>query len=356
MNDKLFAAISLAVFAVLTLGVMGFNYWIDPLWHYDHAHAYNDVQVVTDEREQKTADQQYGPPEDADTLLIGSSRSTYVQPSDFEEWDVYNYSVSNLSMREYQSMIMYAFEQNPDYERVVLGVDFFKSSTEQASAPVSIKNYKAKVEQPFYRVKNLLSLDVLEYSLQNFELSAEDAITEDRLYNRKGDAFAEVLSAEEVKANTAAKIEKFGSTFYGEHYEYFPQYKEIMQKVKDTEPQAEKIVYTTPISTALFRELIAQGLLDEYETWLADLVDVYGGVWNFMYPNPVTNDIMNYFDGHHFYPEVGAMIAERLEEGASAEVPETFGTFVTSDNLDRHFAQIERLVAELETDETLTQK
>lgn len=347
MSDKSYSLTVMAIFASLTAAVAGFNYWIDPLWHYGHAHEFNDVQVVTDEREQKTANQIYVP-KDADTLLIGSSRSTYIHTDAFSDWDVYNYSVANLSMREYQTMMSFAFEENPDYERVVLGVDFFKSSTQEAEAPRSISNHVKRVTEPFYRSKNLLSFDLLKTSYENFQLASEDAITEDRLYNREGNAFAERLSEEETLAQTESKIRKFESTFYGERYTYFPKYKEVMTKVRDTHPEAEKIVYTTPISSELFKSLDSTGLYDEYEIWLRDLVDVYGGVWNFMYPNTVTNDITNYFDGHHFYPEVGDMIAARVEQGEAADVPENFGVYVTPENIDEHLAEVEALVGGLE--------
>ncbi|MCH4826807.1 hypothetical protein [Planococcus halocryophilus] len=347
MYDKKFSFTVMAIFATLTITAATFNFWIDPLWHYGHAHELNDVQVVTDEREQKTA-QQFYQQVDADTLLLGSSRSTYIQPSGFQNWQVYNYSVSNLSMREYYTMMIYAFDHNPDYQRVLLGVDFFKSSEEQAENARAITGYETKVKKPFYRIKNLLSLDALGYAIDNVKLSASNNISEDRLYNRQGDAFARKLSEEETAQDTATKITRFEDTFYGDHYVYYSRYKEIMQKVHDSYPQAEKIVYTTPISTELFKSLVETGLLDDYEIWLRDLVSVYGGVWNFMYPNRVTNDINNYYDGHHFYPEIGALISKRLEKGEDADVPEDFGVLVTEDNIDEHLAMVRQLVAEFE--------
>lgn len=343
MNDRKFIVTVMAIFATLTIAVMSFNYWIDPLWHYDHAHAYNDLQVVTDEREQKTANQLYVP-KTADTLLIGSSRSTYIHTTSFQDWDVYNFSVSNLSMREYQSMIMFAFKQNPELERVILGVDFFKSSTQEATAPRSIANHEAKVQKPFYRIKNLMSFNVLEYSIGNYKLSVDNEITMERLYNREGNAFALKLTNEEIFNQTVNKITKFEDTFYGDSYEYFPFYKEVMTKVRDTYPEAEKVVYTTPISTELFKALVYTDLFDEYEVWLRDLVDVYGGVWNFMYPNEVTNTITNYFDGHHFYPEVGDRIAKTIESGSPTG---DFGTYVTADTIDEHLESVQELVNQL---------
>ena len=347
MSDKKFTVTIVILFAVLVSSVVSFNFWIDPLWHYSHAHAYNDVQKVINEREQKIAQLQFEE-KDFDTLLIGSSRSTYIHPTAFGTWDVFNASVANLSMREYQSYILYAQSQNKDIERIILGVDFFKSSEEEAGAARSVNNYEAKVKQPFYRAKNLLSLQVLDYSIDNFKLSRGNLITEDRLYNRQGEAFAKKLTENEIEKMTAEKIKRFEETFYGEHYTYYPKYAEIMTKVKNTVPNGEMIVFTTPISTELFKTLVNTGLYDDYEVWIRDLVEVYGGVWNFMYPNTVTNDINNYYDGHHFYPEIGSLIANRIENGTASPATDDFGFYVTTDNIEKHLKEVRSLVAEFE--------
>jgi hypothetical protein len=54
-----------------------------------------------------------------------------------------------------------------------------------------------------------------------------------------------------------------------------------------------------------------------------------------MYPNSITNDSSNYFDGHHFYPEVGTMIAHRID-GTNQGVPKDFGIYVTNENIAEH--------------------
>ena len=347
MSEKKFIATILVLFTTLSISVVSFNFWMDPLWHYGHAHDYNDVQNVIDEREQKIVQLKYRE-KDYNTLLVGSSRSTYIHPSAFEKWKVFNFSVANLSMREYHSYILYAQSQNKHIERVILGVDFFKSSEQEAAASRSLHNYEVKIEQPFYRTKNLLSLQAFKYSIKNFMLSKNNEISEDRLYNRHGEAFARKLSENEVDEVLSEKIERFEEEFYGKHYSYYPLYTEIMEKVKGTMPEGKIIVFTTPISTELFKSLVKTGLYDDYEGWLRDLVNVYGGVWNFMYPNSITNDIHNYYDGHHFYPEIGSLIANRIEEGEHSTAPVDFGVYVTNDNIEQHLRQVRELISKFD--------
>ncbi len=124
-------------------------------------------------------------------------------------------------------------------------------------------------------------------------------------------------------------------------YEYNPDYKKVLLQLKEKYPDTQFIIFTTPISTPLFQALVEEGRLADYEQWLTDVIDVFGGVYNFMYPNTVTNDITNYFDGHHFYPEVGTMIAHRID-GTLTGVPEDFGQYVTKENLEDHLRNVEQ--------------
>lgn len=343
MSYKQFTIIILSVVSTVTILFSSFNYYIDPLWTFGHQHSYNDVQIVIDERRQKTAELHFQP-FTYDSLLIGSSRSTYINPHELTGMNAYNFSVSNLSIREYRSMIDFAKRQHGgELENILLGVDFFKSSTKESSVPRSLEGNIETVTAPLYRFKNLLSYDVFEYSLENLKMSKENVITKDRIYNRSNVANAVVLDKETVKKATVEKIERFRTVFYGGNYVYYPEYKAVMKDLKAANPKTNFIIYTTPISTPLFQTMVEEGQLDDYERWLTDLVDVFGGVYNFMYPNSITNDLSNYFDGHHFYPPVGTMIAHQIS-GNSVDVPEDFGVYVTKDNLEAHLDYVKGVI------------
>ncbi|MGG6445856.1 hypothetical protein [Pseudobacillus badius] len=65
-----------------------------------------------------------------------------------------------------------------------------------------------------------------------------------------------------------------------------------------------------------------------------------------MYPNKVTLDLNNYFDGHHFYPHVGDQIAARILKGP--HVPNSaFGVYVTDATIDAHLKEVEQLAKQL---------
>ncbi|KAB8129193.1 hypothetical protein F9U64_15520 [Gracilibacillus oryzae] len=324
MSYKLFTTVFLFITMAVLLTIGAFNFWIDPLWTFSHAHEKNDVQVVIDERQQKV-NQLYFGDEDYDTLLIGSSRTTYIPASEFVGWDVFNFAASDLAFQEYKGMIDFAKEQKGEFDRIIIGVDFFKSSVKESEDPVSLEPYVEKVKEPFYRWKNLLSLDVLDYSRKNYRISENDQIVELRNYNRHNTAFAKHFEQGTIEEETKAKVYKFRQQFFGDNYQYNEKMKTVMQQLKDENPNTEFIIYTTPISAPLYNAMIEEGNEEDYDRWLSDLVDVFGGVYHFMYPNSVTKDLSNYFDGHHFYPNVGEKIARTISTG---EFTGDFGVYL----------------------------
>ncbi len=341
-QSRQFILIFSTIVCLVLTTIVSFNYVMDPLWTFNQKHKFNDYQSVIDERQQKTG-RMFFQPFSYDTILLGSSRSTYINQNKFTNMNVYNFSVNNLSIREYDTFLAFAKRQSDQpIKRVIIGLDFFKSSVQESERPVSLVNYEKKLDDPLYRVKTVFSIDSFRYSIKNLRMSLANKVLAERAYNHDNVAFARYISDEERNANTAEKIERFKEEFYGSNYVYNPRYKEYLTIFTDRHPDVDTIVYTTPISMALFQTLVEEGQLDDYEQWLHDVVNVFGGVYNFMYPNEITNDLTNYFDGHHFYPEVGDKIAERINEGPNAQ--SSFGIYITKENIDSHLAEIHKKI------------
>jgi hypothetical protein len=343
MTYKRWAISFLSLMLILLLGIGGFNYWMDPMWMFGGGHQFNDVQDTINERQQKTNRIKFQP-FSPNTLLVGSSRSTYINQYEFEGMDVYNYSVANMSVHEYESYIQFAKENSErEIKTVIIGLDFFKSSLAESRAKLSIYPYASTLDKPFLRWKNLLTYDLTRYSYYNFIASIKNEPEFVRTYDRKNVATTFRLTEEEAAEELQKKIEKFTETFYGE-YQYNPNYKQIMQNLIDKNPNTKFIIYTTPISEPLFQALIDSGAYPHYEKWLRELVEVFGDVYNFMDINTVTKDTTNYFDGHHFYPEVGTLIAHRMSMQDPPDVPEDFGKKITAENIDEYLENLKEKV------------
>lgn len=338
MNEKRFTMIVLSLLTICLLPLAVFNYLMDPMWTFKSDHPYNQVQTVINERQQKTNDLYFNKGK-YDTLLIGSSRTTYIDQHEFGNRKVFNYAVADLSFKDYNEMIEFAkLQKGVNLDTIIIGVDFFKTSIIQTSADSDFNTYIEQAKEPFYRYKNLLSLDVLDYSRHNYRLSKVGEIVEARNYNRKNVAEAFQIDDDQREKETAEKINKFRNEFFkDEQYEYNPAFKEMLETIQKNNPDTEFILFTTPIYTGLFNALIEEGRYPDYVRWLEDMTDVFGEVHHFMYPNAVTNDITNYFDGHHFYPKVGTEIAHVINGERSTE---DFGVLLKKGEVKDHLDQL----------------
>lgn len=341
MTGKSFTITTLVLIAVCLLPIAVFNYLIDPMWTFGSNNKYNQVQTVINERQQKT-NYLYFNNDQYDTLLIGSSRATYINQNEFSNRKVFNYAVADLSFKDYNHMIEFAKAQKGfNVDTIIIGVDFFKTSIAQTSADSNFDTYIDQAKEPFYRYKSLLSLDVLDYSRHNYNLSKVAEVVEPRNYNRDNVAEAFQIDSQEREKETVEKIDKFRNEFYkDEKYEYNKEFKDMLETIKNNNPDTEFILFTTPIYSGLFDALVEEGRYPDYVRWLEDITEVFGEVHHFMYPNSVTNNMDNYFDGHHFYPNVGAMIAHVINDERSVEEPDDFGVLLKKDELEDRLNQL----------------
>lgn len=323
---------------LLPLACMGgFNYYIDPLWNFSHSNPHNSAQLPFDERQQKT-DYLTFTADKYDSLLLGSSRCTYINQNDFAPLKTYNYALSNMLFEEYAGYINYAVEkQGHDFDYIILGLDFFATNqnTEKNFKPSAY--YIEQANSFLYRYKTLFSKDVFKYSLQNFRAAQADSRI-NFTYDRSNVKTLSRVSRAETEQKIAATVEKYKKDIYA-NYEYIPV-KEVLQSLKDSYPNSKFIVFTTPVSPALFQLIIDQGLYPYYEQWLRDATAVFGEVYHFMYPNSVTLNLDNFYDGSHVYPEVGTLIAHKITGQEDKNIPADFGILLTPDNIDQNLNMI----------------
>src|SRR5690625_5031965 len=153
MTEKSFSIATILLIAVCILPIAYFNYWIDPMWTFGSNHKYNQIQTVINERQQKT-NYLYFNKNPYDTLLIGSSRTTYIDQNEFSNRNVFNYAVADLSFKDYNEMIEFAKSQkNFNLETIIIGVDFFKTSIAETSADSNLIHMWSKQKSLFIVIK-----------------------------------------------------------------------------------------------------------------------------------------------------------------------------------------------------------
>ncbi|WP_078414485.1 hypothetical protein [Priestia abyssalis] len=329
---KWITTFGLSLFALLG-SVWLINYLVDPLWFYDHKLNINQIQKPFNERQQKTnrltfQDETY------DTLILGSSRMTYVNQYDFIGHDAFNYAVALGSIKEFPNMIEYAEQTNgKPFKTIVIGLDFFDTNLHLEGRPAPIDRYIEQVNEPFYRSKNLLSLDTLKVSIENIRHSSSGEQYPDRSYNRDNVVDAEKRELEKTKTRIYDVLSRYENI----NYEYDETYKQALEKVVAQNPNSTIIALTTPITAVRFKtELDSPVVRAGYERWLRESVDVFDNVYHFNDINSITTDLSNYFDTNHFYPHIGRLVAHRVIEYPDPDIPEDFGKLLNKQNIETY--------------------
>ncbi|MDE3840189.1 hypothetical protein C0966_12615 [Bacillus methanolicus] len=324
--------------------IIAFNYVVDPLWIFQHENKWNDVQQGFNERQQKVnkftfSDKKY------DALLLGSSRSTYINQHDFEGLDVFNFAVSSMYVEEYKGYIDYAKKVNgKSFDYIFLGLDFFAANKNRKLSSEKPEFYIDQTNSYMYRARSAASFDTLKKAWPIFLSSKENkpVFIDHRYYDRQNVAFPFPVTDDLRQKRIETNIYEFFKN--DERFEYDPNIKKMLEEIVRTNPGTKFIVFTTPVTMPRFVvELQNEEYWKGYEQWLSDLTDVFGTIHHFMDINEVTVNYKNFTDSHHFVPEIGSKIVDHIwnkRKYAESQDPFAFGKLVTADNKDEIFARI----------------
>ncbi|NLJ71724.1 MAG: hypothetical protein GX333_01775 [Syntrophomonadaceae bacterium] len=316
---------TLLIIALPLLVVASFNYYIDPLWNFNCNNKYNNKQMPFNERQQKTNYITFHK-FDYDSLILGSSRTTYIKQTDFVGLNAYNYAVNNMLIDEYYDYIEYAKKvKGSDFDYIIIGLDFYASNKNLDKEFAEPAHYIANTNQFGYRFTSLISRDTLDYAKQNYAAALEENPI-NYTYNRENIKSLFKVSEEESVANIETTLNTYRTKIYA-NYEY-TNVREMLEKIKNSNPNTRFIIFTTPVNHKLYNLMLELDLSTHYQQLINDVVEVFGEVYDFNYPNAITTDDRNYFDGSHFYPEIGTLIAHRISN-LSTELATDFGTLIT---------------------------
>lgn len=287
-----------SVFFTLSFFV-SINYFMDPLWTFEHEHKYNQFQRGRKERQQKS-NALYFRSASYDTILFGSSRTTYMNQY---KWDkkTFNYSVSDMQPNEYNEYLNFAITKaKHPIKRVIIGLDFFGALT---YAPLISKEPKLildEITQPFYRYKLLFSIDTLSYTNLNIQDYFKKSYGKYTYNNIKTSSPKADTNRENYEKRIQGNIETYIRDRYSKEYD--ENYKKDILNLITSHPDIEFVVFTTPVSSQHFNALLSQNLYQEYERWIKESVEVFGTINHFMYKNGITNNAHLYFqDSNHGY-------------------------------------------------------
>lgn len=338
---KIYLAIVLSVIALFAL----FNYTIDPLWTFSHSNRWNNAQPGFDERQQKTNRAYFVGLEQYDSLLLGSSRVTYINQHDFKGWDVFSYASVSMYPVEYKGWIDTARKiRGSGFRRIILGVDFWGSNIGpfaqgQINSTPPASHYLGITESFLYRYKQLFLMDTLDRSIECIDHTYHPGTTD---YTRDNVKKTIRISAARKQAAVNQQLGLYGSRIYGRAYRYNTELPKIYAQLKKENPGTEFILFTTPIAGELFKLLVRSGNIPDYKRWLKEMVESFGSIYDFMGLNSITTYADNYADLHHFYPYIGTLIADRITGTKNKLLLDDFGIRIDKSNLQAHFDMIDR--------------
>jgi hypothetical protein len=322
----------------LAAGVAFFNYYIDPMWCFDHAGRFNSVQEDIDDRQQKTNYLSFVK-RGYDTLIIGNSRVKMMSQYDFGP-RAFNYAVNGMTPREFNAYIDYAKKANGrDFDLIVVGLSFaFSNDTFKYPSGHEPSFYFDNTGRPGYRWQLLLNGDVFSRSLTNLKHSLRNDSTVS--FDRNTVEHVN-LSRVNVEQQLQAGIVDARDT-YRSKYHYLEEFRSILETIRKNNPRSQVVAFTTPVSEPLFLAMVEQGRFPEYRRWLKDAVDALGEVHHFEYLNSVTRDYRRYFmDGHHCLPATATLMIHRMQGKADPALPDDFGMLVNRANFEEKLDQLE---------------
>lgn len=308
-------------FIILINTVALINYVVDPFWMFKTSNILNQKQLDFDERQQKTNYLVFNN-NDYDSLILGSSRTTYMDQRLFEFYKNFNYAANSMYPHEYEYFIeTFSTITKKMPQNIILGVDFFGSNKNENKNNKNLLYYK-NTQSDFYRIKMLYSFKMLRFSFKNIR----QVIKIKKLYyNRDLTKFNEKVNSSELPNKIKDTLKHL------ENYIYDETLLNIFTGLKN-KYGSEFIVYTTPVTFEQIKLYHELGLDQYYFKWLEDLISSFGGIYHFMLPSTLTKEPSNFFDATHATKDSMDIISKVLSSNKKSDGDSYL--YLTKNNFD----------------------
>ena len=327
IKAKLFVKRIMKTILLLVFLVCGINFFIDPLYTWQGNGKINLKRKDFDERIQKTnflanINNNY------DAILLGNSRSTYLDSSRFNLGvNIYNYSVNAMSIYEYDQVILNFIELTGNEPKVILiGIDPFDFPGNKTNSLKEILDNRNDLIQ---KTRNLLSLDMFKFSLETiiktFQVDFNVEDRKQRYYDNnliKGSTSQNIISNEKyIKTNS-------NNLIYDVDFSLFEEYRKLKEKYKNS----KFIVYCLPFHKDLIEDWQKDNkFYEKNEKFIYKLLDIFHEVYYFNYMSSYNSSYFDYYDTYYFYPYLGNIIVDNINE-LYVNKKADFGYIINKDN------------------------
>ena len=238
-------------------------------------------------------------------VVVGSSRSSYVNVTRIPEGRFFNYSVSGIGIQEYLPMLLFFQKTQSKPQRIILAFDLYgaldplpreipvRGAIAFASSWWSVLVLYCKLREAVKSLRTLLRVQKIQ------ECYGRDLVKQ-RRDQRQG------LNKTIVKKYVQE------ARFY-RSATYSAAYKTHLRALKKSFPDTLFTIVILPVYGELFQAMVATPASRRvYEEWVKDIEDVFGKVYNFSERKDVTGSPRNFFDCSHLYPEVADQILQEV--------------------------------------------
>ena len=323
-------SMTLIILSTITL----FNYWIDPLWCFEHKNFLQTHQEGFNDRQQKINVMNFSHSFDYNTLLISSSRVSIHNANAIKNEKAFNIAMNGMTQDEFNDYIEYAkkINNNKQFKYIIIGLDF--TSIDKDSEHPPFKEYIQIAEAPLYRYKTLLTYDILNRSIVNIKNALTDRYKKRfKTYDANHIGFAYPTNPDKVESIVQEALDKNKKRVI--NYQS-AKYCQILERLKANNPDTKFLVFTTPLPGPLVNALLTSEHNKEmYRLWIHDLVKTFGSINHYFYLNAVTKNYTSTFvDEGHYTTEIGNCIDDQLfDRQCSDAYSNDFGIVINQKNV-----------------------
>ena len=319
---------------------------VDPLWQWDHPWHLTRWHRPFNERMQKTnylASHKLN----IDTLIVGSSRSSYINPEWLGTGNGFNYAVSSGKPSEFATHISYVKKRSKMPLRLVVIESSFGHALAVDTTFEEPQKYIDDAEDWAKKYKNLFSRDTYKLAknsrrspLYNYYLYEGEVMHSYRY------PYREYANSTAKEQEVSSQVDSYRKNAYNRAYdELFSEHlSDIHKALGDT----DFIVYTTPVSAPMMHLMYDMGRMDAYERWLRELVAEFGRVYHFMYPSTITMDSDSFNDAHHPTIDTSEEIVNiimGLDNNETTYDADDVCMILRRDNIDQYINRLHELFA-----------
>lgn len=347
MDSKRWLACFLATVLLLGAAVVGFNYWVDPFGVFSHKSLeWPSYEMTINPRTAKITylkDHH----QDYDSYILGcSSTSSFPVESlnSYLDASFYNMIMYGADMLDVEEQAFYLVE---NYEVKNLVVNVYLDNAKDYNTEPDPLSYAMPPETTGKNAAAFLSKYL--FMDPRHSLDKLKALRKDTYLTQTFDVFDPVTGAYDKKVRDAEPIGNMDR--YLEAYPVFANYPEA------TNTTNEEAITGTLESLTRIRDLCQENGINlivlcapvyadymDYFSWdqVADFYTRLAQVtpyWDFSYSS-VSFEPRYFYDETHFRNCVGEMALARIFGDDSLYIPDDFGVYVTSDNVQEHLADM----------------